>query len=63
MTNPAPRSVHLFQDNALIGSLDTTDPAAAEEYELNGVRYRVISSIPIIESDGTQGFDAQVLPT
>jgi hypothetical protein len=63
MTNPSPRSVHLFHDNSLVGSLDMTDPAVAKEYELNGVRYRVISSIPIIESDGTRGFDVQVIPT
>ena len=49
---PVPRQL-------LVGSLDITDPTLADEYELNGVRYRVTS---LIESDGIRGLGVRVSP-
>jgi hypothetical protein len=63
LTNVAPRKkpVHLFANQILIADRWTHRAAPAEYYAVRGDLYDVTSYLAILEQDGSDGFDVQVV--
>jgi hypothetical protein len=56
----ATKGVHVWQDGKLVAFLVTRAASPEEYYEIDGVRYEVISYERIAESDGSRRFDVEV---
>ncbi len=56
------KCVHLFEGESLLASRFTDQHRPSEYYVVNDCIYDVMHFLPVIETDGSAGFRAQVKP-
>jgi hypothetical protein len=58
---PTKKAVHLFANQILIADRWTWRDVPADYYAVHGDLYDVASFVAILEHDGSEGFDVQVV--